>query len=158
LHSFGATAAQLPGNKNLRWTIFKIRRATDFSSIISPRRQLRQFHRPPPDSFAGIPNILQKNGFVHRESNSIRASRKIVCGYPVLSATVTAESAEIPKFPRISAAAARRRRVKLKIAIFCGLPVVAGGIPALSLEIQKFSGKFKSSAGNSPKPCEACGC
>src|ERR1051326_412671 len=72
--------------------------------------------------------------------------------------TVTAESAEIPKFPRISAAAARRRRVKLKIAIFCGLPAAAGGIPALSLEIQKFSGKFKSSAGNSPKPCDACGC
>src|ERR1043165_8337116 len=87
--------------------------ATDFSSILSPRRQLRQFHRPPPDSFAGIPNILQRNGFVDRESNSIRASRKIVCGYPVLSATVTAESAEIPKFSRISAAAARRRRVKL---------------------------------------------
>jgi hypothetical protein len=62
LHSFGATTAQLPGNKNLRWTIFKIRRATGFSSIISPRRQLRQFHRPPPDSFAGIPNIVQRSG------------------------------------------------------------------------------------------------
>jgi hypothetical protein len=102
--------------------------------------------------------LSREVGFVDRESNSIRASIKIVCGYPVLSATVTAESAETPKFPRISAAAARRRRVKLKIAIFCGLPAVAGGIPALPLEIQKFSGKFKSSAGNSPKPCEVCGC
>jgi hypothetical protein len=69
-----------------------------------------------------------------------------------LSATGMPESPETSKFTRISIAAARRQKVKLKIAVFRGFLTVAGGISAPSLEIQKFSSKFKGSAGFSPKP------
>jgi len=46
-----------------------------FQSMISPRRQLPQFHRPAADSLAGRPNIRRRIGFVDRETNSIHRSR-----------------------------------------------------------------------------------
>ena len=47
-----------------------------FQSMISPRRQLPQFHRPAADALAGRPHIRRRNGFVDRETNSHSALKK----------------------------------------------------------------------------------
>src|ERR1051326_4903658 len=64
-------------------------------SKYSPEKWIR---RPRNDSFAGIPNILQRSGFVDRETIRLPAfqifsrevdsstAKRFICRYPVLSA------------------------------------------------------------------------
>jgi hypothetical protein len=128
--------------RTFREKILNISRATDFSSVIPTRRQRCRFHRPLADSFVGNPSIHGRKAFAGSAKPILFTAWElifwIVCFIPLWARQ---NRLKCGTSPRISAAADRRQKVPLKVAVFLGSPAVAAGIPAVSVEIREFRRK-----------------